>query len=486
LCDSGPVPDAVSTRRVTAALAPFLVRSPAYLGLADGLRAQISDGRIPQGSRLPSERELTASLPVSRTTVTRAYDLLREQDYLESRRGSGSVARLPVTRAGRVDHLLVPRAGAEDSIDLTIAAPSTPPGVHAAYQAAVERLPAYLSGTGYYPTGVPALREAIARRYDARGLPTTPEQVVVVGGALPGLAIAAQAWVRPGDRVLVETPTYPNPIRSLRARGARLVGTPVDPEQGWDVEGAAATMAARRPVLAYLIPDFHNPTGALMGDADRARLGEAMDAHAVLPVVDESLVDDALDLEPGQLPAPFASYSARTVTLGSAGKSFWTGLRVGWMRLPPDRVTAAVAARLSVDLSTPLVDQLALLELMRVEATVRRHHRAALVESRTALLAALAEHLPDWTTVPGPGGKTLWCRLPRPASSALSVTAERHGVLVAAGPSFAPLGGFEQHVRLPHTLPPPVLTEAVRRLARAWADTPEERWTRPGRAPVVA
>jgi DNA-binding transcriptional MocR family regulator len=174
------------------------------------------------------------------------------------------------------------------------------------------------------------------------------------------------------------------------------------------------------------------------------------------------------------------------VTLGSGGKSFWTGLRVGWLRLPPDRVPAAVAARLSVDLSTPLVDQLALLELLRVEPAVRHHHRTALTESRTALLAALAEHLPDWSTVPGPGGKTLWCRLPRPASSALSVTAERHGVLVAAGPSFAPFGGFEQHVRLPHTLPPAVLTEAVRRLARAWAETPEERWTSPGRSPVVA
>ena len=479
--------NAMSAGRMATLLAPSLDRTPAYLGLADGLRALISDGRVPVGTRLPSERVLTEHLTVSRTTVTRAYDLLREQDYLASRQGSGSVARLPMPRSGRTDHLLMPRGSDDSSIDLTIAAPAAPPGVVDAYEAALERLPAYLSGSGYYPTGVPALREAIARRYDARGLPTGPEQVVVVGGALSGLAIAAQALARPGDRVLVESPTYPNPITTLRARGARLVATGVDVVHGWDVDGALAVVRARRPSMAYLVPDFHNPTGALMGDADRERLGAALHEAGVTPVVDESLVDLALDEDVRtRMPAPFAAYSPGALSVGSASKAFWVGLRIGWIRVPPDRVGAVTAARLSLDLASPPLEQLALLEMLRDERAVTSHHRGTLTASRTALLAALAEHLPDWTATPGPGGLTVWCRLPRPASSALSVTAEAQGVYVAAGPSFAPHGGLEQHVRLPYTLPPQTLTEAVRRLAIAWRETPEERWTRPGRAPVVA
>lgn len=82
----------VSPPRVRALLGSALDRSPAYLGLADGLRMLVSDGRIAPGTRLPSERELTLELGVSRTTVSRAYAVLRDRGFLSSRRGSGSPA----------------------------------------------------------------------------------------------------------------------------------------------------------------------------------------------------------------------------------------------------------------------------------------------------------------------------------------------------------------------------------------------------------
>ena len=94
-----------------AALVGEFPRSPAFRGLAEGLRTLIAEGRVPVGVRLPSERDLTEAVGVSRTTVTRAYDVLRDEGYLESRQGSGSVTRLPVSRAGRTDHLLMVRDG---------------------------------------------------------------------------------------------------------------------------------------------------------------------------------------------------------------------------------------------------------------------------------------------------------------------------------------------------------------------------------------
>jgi DNA-binding transcriptional MocR family regulator len=124
----------VSASRVATLLGSALLRSPAYLGLADGLRLQVSDGRLPAGTRLPSERDLTTALGISRTTVTRAYAVLRERGYLESHRGSGSVTRLPVPRGGGADdHLLSPGAPEGDVLDLTVAAPVAPAGVSAAY-----------------------------------------------------------------------------------------------------------------------------------------------------------------------------------------------------------------------------------------------------------------------------------------------------------------------------------------------------------------
>src|SRR5690349_24692882 len=154
----------ISASRAAALLGKAPETSPAYAGIADALRLLISDGRIPPGTRLPSERELTAALAVSRTTVTRAYALLKERGYLASRQGSGSVTQLPVT-ASAGDMLLNPASGDTDGINLSCAAPMAPPGVMAAYEAALAELPGHLAEYGYFPSGLPALREAIGRRY---------------------------------------------------------------------------------------------------------------------------------------------------------------------------------------------------------------------------------------------------------------------------------------------------------------------------------
>src|SRR4051794_32681318 len=147
-------------------------RSPAYAGLAEALVLLIGDGRIPLGTRLPSERELTDVLGVSRTTVTRAYAELRDAGYAEARRGAGTFTRVPGGRTRAHDRALLPRPGDGEAIDLSCAAPSAPPGLARAYAEAAADLPCYLGGHGYFPAGLPELQQAIAATYDARGLPT--------------------------------------------------------------------------------------------------------------------------------------------------------------------------------------------------------------------------------------------------------------------------------------------------------------------------
>jgi len=472
----------VSASRMASLLGSAAQRRPAYLGIADGVRLLLADGRIAPGTRLPSERELTDALGVSRTTVTRAYAELRDLGYLESRRGSGSVTRLPVRRSAVEDHVLSPGDGRPGQIDLTTAASAAPPGVAAAYEAAVAALPSYLSGTGYYPSGLPALREQIARRYDERGLPTSPDQIVVTAGALAGIAVTARAFAGTGDRLLVESPTYPNAIAALR-RAGRLVGAPVDPA-GWDVEALTATVRQTAPRLAYLVPDFHNPTGGLMGDAERAEVAAALARTRTLTIVDETMAE--LDLDGGALPAPMAAHATDSVTVGSASKAFWGGLRVGWLRAPDHLVGALVASRLSVDLGAPLLEQLVLGELLRQRDPVLDHQRDRLRTRRAALAGVLAELLPDWRFRMPRGGLALWCELPEPLSSALTVAAERQGVQLAPGGSFAPEGGLERFVRLPYTRSEDELTEAVSRLAVAWQDAQRHRAATGGPGVLVA
>jgi DNA-binding transcriptional MocR family regulator len=474
----------ISAARTAALLGTAPEAGPAYLGIADGLRLLISDGRIPAGTRLPSERELTVALGVSRTTVTRAYAHLKELGYLVSRQGSGSVSALPV-EARVSDMLLDPGPAGPGRINLTCAAPMAPAGVAGAYEAALAELPCHLPEYGYFPSGLPALRELIAHRYAERGLPTEPEQVLVTSGALSALAIVVRAFVSPGDRMLLESPSYPNAIASFRAHGVRLVGADID-QAGWATTSLVDAVRQLRPRSAYLMPDFHNPTGLLMEDEERSRLAAALRSARTLPLVDETMVEMALDEV--RMPLPFAAHAADAVLLGSASKAYWGGLRIGWVRVPQRRMAALLTSRLSLDLGAPVLEQLALVHLMERREQVLAARREQLTASRAALVGALAAHLPSWRFRMPAGGLSLWCELPRPASSALAGVAGRHGVQLAAGPLFAPEGGLERFLRLPYTQSAERLAEAVARLAGAWEETLAARPTggRRGTAPRAA
>ena len=462
--------------------------SPAYRGLADAIRLLVADGRIPTGTRLPSERDLTAALGVSRTTVTRAYAVLRDSGYLTSRQGSGSVTAL----AGGAGSLrrgngLSPAELSElgDTIDLTCASMSAPSGTMAAYEAAVAQLPVHLAGTGYQPLGLEGLREALAGWYSDRGLSTTPDQVMVTSGALSALAVTTRSLLAPGDRVLVENPTYPNAIDTLRRSGARAVPLPVTSE-GWDLPGAEAALRQAAPRAAYLIPDFQNPTGALMSDRDRARLADVLGATRTVAVVDETLVELRLD-GGGAQPRPLAAHHRQTITVGGASKSFWGGLRIGWVRAPHDLMANLLGARLSLDLGAPVLEQLVLLELLARREEILAERRASVAASRDVLVEAVRDRLPDWELRVPAGGLCLWVSLPRPLSSAVTAAADRRGLVLAPGPQFAVEGGLERYLRIPFTSHrPELLAEAVERLALAWGDAVAARPVGRPRSPLVA
>jgi DNA-binding transcriptional MocR family regulator len=306
---------------------------------------------------------------------------------------------------------------------------------------------------------------------------------VVTCGALAATAVVVRALTSVGDRVLVESPSYPNALGTITRSGARVVGAGVD-ATGWDLETWESTVRSVRPAAAYLIPDFQNPTGRLMSEAQRDRLAAALRRSRTVPVVDETLVEMALDGV--AMPRPFAAFADDTITVGSASKAFWGGLRIGWIRAPEDRVGGLVGSRLTLDLGAPLLEQLVLAELMTGHEAVLEHHREQLRASRDALADALAKRLPDWRFLMPPGGLALWCELPSPHSSALSTGAERHGLLLPAGPSFAPEGGLERFVRIPYTQSPEVLLEAVERLVPAWSDAQTRRRPSRRRSPLVA
>ena len=432
------------------------------------------DGQLPVRVRLPSERDLAAELGVSRTTVTSAYERLRADGFLVSRQGSGSWTTLPRQRAAGMLPL-TPGLSPSEMLDLAVAAPGPPPGIlEAATEAAALRLPQQLidmrgsSGHGYHPAGLPELRGRIAERFAVRGAPTSGEQIMVTSGAQGALHLLASRLLGPGDVVLVEQPTYPNALEAFRRTGARLVPFPVTAD-GWDLDLLAETLASVRPRLAYLQPDFQNPTGALMDNAGRERVVAAARRSGTLLLIDETHVE--LDLSQQRMPTPVAALErdGQVVTVGSLSKVVWGGLRIGWIRGAPRLIADLVAERSGVDLGGPVLDHLIGIEVFERLPGILDARRLALATSRDLMIDALARHIPEWTCRPPGGGLSLWARLDGPYSSDLEAAAERQRVRLAAGPRFGVDGTLERFIRLPYTLPADLLETAVARIAAAYS-----------------
>ncbi|MBT2508649.1 PLP-dependent aminotransferase family protein [Streptomyces sp. ISL-98] len=435
---------------------------PGYLELADAVRQLIDDGRLGDGLRLPAERELASAIGVSRTMVTAAYRELRAGQYLTSRRGAGSFTSLAGSRKLAARGLW--SAGHSEVIDLACAALPAPPELLDATRVASTDLPLYTQHSGYLPLGLPVLRERIAEKYTARGVATMPDQIIVTAGSLHSLHLILKLLAGPGEKVLVESPTYPNALALLDRAGARLVTCGLGPA-GWDSAQFVDMLAQVQPRLAYLIPDFHNPTGHLMPAELRERLAAVSRATRTDLVVDETLVD--LDLDGGLVPPPFASFdrNGQVLSIGSMSKAFWGGLRVGWIRTSAQLVQQLAAVAVDLGVSCSILDQLIAGRLLESGAGIVANRRAELAVQRDTLVAALHEQLPEWRFHIPSGGISVWAELDAPVSSHLVKACAEVGVRLAGGPRFGAAGTLERFLRLPFTLRGPELEEAVRRIA---------------------
>ncbi|QIS16779.1 aminotransferase class I/II-fold pyridoxal phosphate-dependent enzyme [Nocardia arthritidis] len=452
-------------------------RGPLYVLLAARLRQLIDDGELPPGTRLPPDRVFASALAVGRSTVVAAYDLLHGEGRIVRRQGSGTRVAGPATASGPDTtaepmflDLLEPRAGV---VSLACAAPDTPPPeLIEAYTAILPALARTTDDMGYHPAGHSALRRAIASRFAERGVPTEPAQILVTTGGQQALSLLARAFSRPGDRVLVEAPTHPGALEVFREAATVLRGLPPG------LAGFATAVREHRPALAYVIPTFHNPTGAVLTALERARLAEMAVAQDI-PVIDDEVLAE-LGFPGVETPLPLAAYMDNGITTGSLSKTIWGGLRIGWIRADAAVVGRMARLRAVHDLGGNLPAQLAAAELLPLMGKVLRRTAVERQQRHDHLRAELGRLLPEWPVPPVTGGQTLWVCLPRGDGTSFTQIALRHGVSVLPGSGLDPGDEYTDHIRLHFMHPPEVLSRAAERLADAWRD-----YRPPAHAPKV-
>ena len=449
---------------------------PMYARLARALREAIERGDVPGGTRLPPERPLAEALQVSRTTVVLAYQRLRDEGLVESRQGSGSW--VPRRAGSRVPSRLEERDRPFLGDSLTRAAAFEPEGtigfmgaclpgasvpLDEEWRAAEADVAEIAAGAGYSPQGWPPLRRAIAADFERRGVPTTPDDVLVTSGAQQAIDLVARLLVSHGDSVALEEPTSLGAIDVFALAGARLLPLPASSP------AAALREAVERDSarLAYLVPSFQNPTGGVMAESERREVARLAEQRGLAVLEDESLSDLSFGAEP---PPPIARFApkAAVLTVGSMSKPFWGGLRVGWVRAP--RALAARLTRIKVvsDLSGAVLSQALAVRLLARREEIVRARRQESKRRYRRLAELLRAALPDWSWTEPSGGLTLWARLPTPSAYELARVAPSHGVSIVPGPVHSPSQGHADRVRLPYVLDESLLAEGVARLARAW------------------
>jgi 2-aminoadipate transaminase len=332
----------------------------------------------------------------------------------------------------------------------------------------------------YGPTrGFRPLLESIVEVLDTRGIRATIDQLLVTTGSQQGLDLAARVLLDPGDVVLMELPSYTGAITAFRNVQAELVGVRQEAD-GIDLghlDDVIATVRARgrRIRFLYVVPNFQNPTGLLIGREKRLRLLEAASRHDLLIVEDDPYGDlyfsDFAGPEDTR-PIKADDREGRVVYLSSFSKTLAPGFRVAWMVAPDELAAKFEVAKQAEDLCSGALDQRVVWQAITrgVLAAQGPRLRALYQRKRAVMEHALRRELGDVVHWPEPrGGFFIWATLPEGLDAdALLTCATRHRVIFVVGSAFFVDGTGRDLVRLSFSQPPPErIEEGIGRFADA-------------------
>ena len=461
--------------------------------LYQALRERILDGRLQSRTRLPASRDLANLLGISRNTVTRAFDQLYAEGYIEGRIGAGTyVAELsavkrpapaqplvstqsPALELLHKHHLNPPLSGAPRAFRVGVPAFDLFPfETWARLSARFWRKPSP-ARLGYGdPAGDWQLRELIAAYLrNSRGLHCDPAQIAVTNGAQQAISLCAQLLVTPGARVALENPGYRAAGHALAIAGAQLCGVAVDGE-GLDVPALTQLEDCR---LVYVTPSHQYPTGVTLSLARRLQLLEWAERHNGL------IIEDDYDGEYRYSGTPLAPLAAldrqgRVLYVGTFCKIAFPALRLGYLVLPP-ALAEAFAQRRALDMRHSEIGTQAVMADFIAAGHFQRHirrMRTAARSRRDALLAGWPAHVPGCAPLPAvDAGLHLCVRVNSLAREReLISAAERVGVEISALSSYwLPDSSAAEDQRAGLVLgfaavPEAQINEALLALCKAW------------------
>ncbi len=447
-----------------------------YETLAEEFAAAIRDGTLRAGDRLPSVRATAKSRRVNASTVFQAYYLLEARGLVRARPRSGyfvageaatpqalEAASTPDGQSIEVDvsarvFAILEAASKREVVPFGSAFPSPLlfplQRLAKTLAATVQKLDPRVS-VEYLIQGNAQLRRQIARRYLADGVPMQAEGLVVTNGAMEALNLCLTATTKPGDAVVIESPTFYAALQALELHRLRAIEVPTHPHEGIDLDALADVLKRRRPQACWLMTNFQNPLGSTMPDAKKRDLVALLARHRT-PLIEDDVYAELHFA--AQRPKPAKAFDAEGWVLhcSSFSKCLAPGYRIGWAA--PGRYLREVSRlKLSTSLTASVPAESALAAFLERGGYDRhlRRLRQGLAQQQEAMVAAIANHFPATTRITRPrGGYFLWAELP-PGTDAIDLhrRALARDISIAPGPIFSSRGEFGNFLRLNYGSP---------------------------------
>lgn len=447
-------------------------KEPVYLRLANTLERLISTRSMRPGDRMPSVRQFSRQQRVSVPTALQAYATLEVRGLIEARPRSGFYVRWrraeatpePRMRSRTAPRAVVPRDADPVEALLTDHANGDLVPLGAALPAASllpgAKLARIMStiARGLGPDcvaydvapGAAALRRELSRRSLDWGCAIPADDFLVTVGATEALSLALRVTCKPGDTVLVESPTYFGLAGMFRDLNLKALPVPVDSADGIDLDVVRRLLRGTRVAACVVIPNFHNPVGCLMPDERKRELVALCARRGIALIEDDTYADLQHD---GPRPHSLKAFGDPdgVILCGSYSKKLAPGFRIGYLAAGRWQERARALKQTST-LIGALLPALAVAEFLKNGGYDRylRSVRQAYRQQVARMTEAVIECFPAGIRLSRPkGGFLLWCELPESVDAVkLAAEARAAGISIAPGPMFSPAGGLRNFIRI--------------------------------------
>jgi DNA-binding transcriptional MocR family regulator len=453
--------------------------NPLYLQVADRLRHAIIRGEVIDGERLPSIRRLSHALKVNPATIVAAYRILEQEGWIRSRPGSGVYVRhkknfadLSLSETAIRSSLNYQHVTDGSCLDLAAGTPSPALFPVAEFKTILNKVLERDAGWAFeyqHSAGWEPFRHTLSKyAEEILHISADPSAIWVVSGAQQGIDLTAKALLHPGDRVILEAPTYRGALGAFWSRGADTIALTIH-QTGMDMELLEKWIEETSPRFIYIQSRFQTPTTYSWGRDELYRLLELANIYDVYILEDDLLSDLYFDTPPAPLNLKSIDQHNRVIYVRGFSKLLLPGLRLGLLIVPPALQNVYEQAKQSSDIATDSFMQRAVDLYLSEE-----HHKKRMDDLRrrynslyTQMFSAVSLYLlPLGCAVhPCNGGLHLWLSLPEGVKSAdVYIKALEAGLRIMPGEAFQD----PSHIRLSFAcIEIDKIDEAVSRLAQS-------------------